>query len=187
MENTNLKEQSLVDFINRLEDLKLYRQERVVRWQMREYMFESNDSTHQLYTTQIVLLLSELFCVSDSTTVKALKYACCHDYVESTEDSLGDINYMLKERNPVLKDIVKKQERIAMQSVEEFYKSMCDCENDEYANAIVKLADALEALLYVRREIRHNKQIEEWLQIETELMERIHKLWMKVFNLSNCS
>lgn len=178
-------ELSLTNFINRIESYKLYRQERVIRWQMREYMFKSNDSAHQLYVTQIALILSEIFNIPDEHTVKALKYACCHDYVESTENSLGDINYMLKERNPMLKQIVKQQEREAMQQVQEFYHSMCSCEDDEIATTLVNLADALEALLYVRREIKFNKQSAEWEQIELELMPRISDGWNKLKEL-NC-
>lgn len=176
-------ELSLTNFINRIESYKLYRQERVVRWQMREYMFKSNDSAHQLYVTQIALILSEIFHIDATHTVKALKYACCHDYVESTENSLGDINYMLKEKNPTLKQIVKDQEREAMKQVDEFYRSMCECETDEIANTLVNLADALEALLYVRREIKFNKQSAEWEQIESELMPRIEDDWHQLVKL----
>ena len=174
----------LKNFIYRLESYKLYRQERVVRWQMRDYMFKSNDCEHQLYVTQITLILSEIFNIPDIHTVKALKYACCHDYVESTENSLGDINYMLKERNPALKQIVKEQERIAMKSVNEFYHSMCQCEEDDIAIILVTLADALEALLYVRREIKFNKQSTEWEQIADELLPRIEGNWVKLTKLS---
>lgn len=172
-----MEDVSITKLIERLESYKLYRQERVVRWQMREYMFPSNDAAHQLYVTQIALILSDIFKINAESTVKALKYACCHDYVESTENSLGDVNYMLKERNPKLKEIVKKQEKIAMQEVPEFYLSMQECYTDDIARKLVDLADALEALLYVRREIRSNKQSAEWEQIEIELMPRIEKCW----------
>ena len=178
-------ELSLTNFINRIESYKLYRQERVVRWQMRDYMFKSNDCEHQLYVTQIALILSEIFNIPNKHTVKALKYACCHDYVESTENSLGDINYMLKEKNPTLKRIVKEQEIEAMKQVEEFYHSMCECDEDEIAETLVNLADALEALLYVRREIKFNKQTTEWNQIESELMPRIEMNWNKLTKLSD--
>ena len=168
----------LTTFIKRLESYKLYRQERVNRWQMREYMFTSNDATHQLYVTQIVLILADLFKLPDEIVLKTIKYACCHDFVECTEDSLGDVNYMLKEKNPELKAIVKQQEEIAMKNVPEFYKAMKAYNNSEdITKTLFDLADALEALFYVRREIRSNKQSAEWEQIEIELMPRIEENW----------
>lgn len=166
-----------LDFLKYVESLKLYRQERVVRWQTRDFMFASNDSSHQLYVTQLIVLLSDLFKIPDKHTLNAIKYGCCHDYVESTEHSLGDINYALKQANPELKEIVKKQERIAMSTVESFYNAMLQCETDTIAHNLVDLADALEALLYVRREVNFNKKDEEWRQIELELMPRVLALW----------
>lgn len=167
----------LTTFIKRLESYKLYRQERIKRWQMSEYTYESNDATHQLYATQITLILSELFKIPDSIALRTIKYVCCHDYVECTPDSLGDVNWKLKEENPDIKEIVERQERIAMQRVPEFYNTMIEFEADVVANKLFVLADALEALLYVRREIRRNKQTDEWEQKEIELMPRIEENW----------
>lgn len=167
----------LTTFIKQLESYKLYWQERVTRWQMSEYIYASNDATHQLYATQIALIISELFKIPDSIALKTIKYVCCHDYVECTPNSLGDVNWQLKNQNPDIKDIVEKQERIAMQRVPEFYKAMLEFEQDEVAKRIFDLADALEALLYVRREIRCNKQSTEWEQTEVELMPRIEENW----------
>lgn len=172
-------------FIEYLESLKLYRQSRVKRWQLRDFVFEENDAEHQLYTSQIVVILSKLFNIDNSIAFRALSYACCHDYVESTEDSFGDVNYMVKEKNPALKKLVEDQEKLSMQKVPEFYSAMEACEIDEIAITIVKLADSMEALLYDRREIKFNAVKEEWLQIQTELMDRITKYWEKLVNYSN--
>lgn len=170
----------LEEFINYLESLKLYRQSRVKRWQLRDFVFEENDAEHQLYVAQIIVILNKLFNIPDNIALKALSYGCCHDYVESTEDSFGDVNYMLKEKNPSLKKMVKEQELKSMQNVESFYDSLIKCEEDETAVLLVNLADSLEALLYDRREIKFNVVKEEWLQIQEELMERIVKYWTKL-------
>jgi len=173
------------EFVTYLESLKLYRQSRVKRWQLRDFMFEENDAEHQLYVTQIIVILINLFHIPDHIALKALSYGCCHDYVESTEESLGDVNYMVKEKNPELKAIVKKQEKLAMQTVPAFYDTMEKCEDDETAKLIVNLADSIEALLYDRREIKFNTVKDEWLQIQDELMVRINDYWSKLSELYN--
>ena len=168
------------DFIEYLESLKLYRQSRVKRWQLRDFVFESNDAEHQLYVSQIIVILNHLFNIPSDIALKALSYGCCHDYVESTEDSLGDVNYMIKEKNPALKQLVKEQEKRSMQNVDAFYNALIDCEDNEIVDTIVNLADAMEALLYDRREIKFNAVKDEWLQIQDELMERINEYWNKL-------
>lgn len=164
-------------FVEYLESLKLYRQSRVKRWQLRDYVFCENDSEHMLFVSQIIVIINALFKVPSDIALKALSYGCCHDYVESTEESLGDVNYMIKEKNPELKALVKKLEKESMMRVASFYESMIDCENDSDAKLIVDLADSIEALLYVRREIEFNVVKNEWIQIQGELLERITKYW----------
>jgi hypothetical protein len=171
---------NLTELIYHLEDLKLYRQSRVNRWQLRDYMFTQNDAEHQLFVSQIVVYLADLLCIDDKVAFAALKYACVHDYVESVETSLGDVNYMIKEKNPELKSLVKRLERDAMRTVPAFYRAMVNCEEIEDAMTLVKLADALDALLYTRREIRHNKNDDEWNQIEKEASERAEELLRKL-------
>lgn len=167
-------------FVQYLESCKLYRQSRVTRWQLRDYVFTENDSEHQLYVSQIVVILIKTFNVPADIAYKALSYACCHDFVESTEESLGDVNYMIKEKNPELKTMVKKIERESMQRVPAFFDAMENCESDDTANLIVKLADTLDALLYVNREIRFNEVKDEWIQVKSELMERLTIYWSKL-------
>lgn len=168
------------EFVQYLESCKLYRQSRVTRWQLRDYVFTENDSEHQLYVAQITVILTKLFNVPADTAYKALSYACCHDFVESTEESLGDVNYMIKEKNPELKTLVKKLERESMQKVPAFFDAMEACESDDTANLIVSLADTLDALLYVNREIKFNEVKDEWIQIKSELMERLTIYWNKM-------
>jgi len=170
----------LKKMISTLESYKLYHQERVVRWQTREYMFSSNDAQHQLYTTQIALIVGAMLKLDDNTVLMAIRYAACHDYVECSAQSLGDINYGLKEKDPTLKQLVKDYEHRAMQLVPEFYNAMTDCNKDEKAMTLVKLADALEALLYVQREIKFNKCVDEWLEVQKELLDRVTILYDKL-------
>ena len=172
--------QDFDSFVKYLESCKLYRQSRVKRWQLRDYTFCENDSEHMLFVSQIIVILTKQLNVPADIAYKALSYGCCHDYVESTEDSFGDINYMLKEKNPKLKKIVKDQERLSMQQVPEFFETMEDCEADVDAKMIVDLADSIEALLYVRREIKFNAVKDEWLQIKDELMVRVSDYWSKL-------
>jgi len=167
----------LNDFVKYLESLKLYRQSRVKRWQLRDYVFTEDDAQHQLFVSQIIVVLNHTFNVPDDIALKALSYGCCHDYVESTETSLGDVNYMIKEKNPELKAMVKKIEKESMMQVPAFYETMENCEKDEIAHLIVSLADSIEALLYVNREIAFNEIKDEWRQIKSELLVRITKYW----------
>ena len=175
----------LEQFVDYLESLKLYRQSRVNRWQLRDYVFTQNDAEHQLYVTQIIVILTKTFEIPDSIALKALSYGCCHDYVESTEDSFGDVNYMLKEKNPELKRLVKEQERKSMQNVNAFYQTLIECESDKISKLVVELADSIEALLYDRREIKFNVVKDEWLQIQNELMERITRCWNELTTYKN--
>lgn len=171
------------EFINYIESLKLYRQSRVKRWQLRDFVFEENDAEHQLFVAQIIIIIIKIFNIPENIGYKALSYGCCHDFVESTEDSLGDVNYMIKEKNPILKQLVKAQEKIAMQKVESFYSSMIDCENNELSNTIVNLADSIEALLYVNREIKFNTVKDEWIEIKQEILSRLLLYWNKLNKL----
>lgn len=170
-------------FISYLESLKLYRQTRVKRWQLRDFLFEENDAEHQLLVAQIIVIINNMFKIPNNAALKALSYGVCHDYVESTEESLGDVNYMVKEKNPELKEIVKKQERIAMKNVPEFYDSMEKCEEDNIANLIVNFADSIEALLYVNREIKFNTVKDEWLNLKEEILVRALIYWNKLNSL----
>lgn len=171
------------EFVQYLESCKLYRQSRVIRWQLRDYVFTENDSEHQLYTSQLVVILTKLFNVPSDIAYKALSYACCHDFVESTEESLGDVNFMVKEKNPELKALVKRLERESMKKVPAFFDAMEKCESDDTASLIVNLADSLDALLYVNREIKFNEVKDEWIQIKEELMVRITDYWAKLNSL----
>lgn len=168
------------EFVNYVESLKLYRQSRVKRWQLRDYVFTENDSEHMLYTSQLIVILVKMFNIPDDIAYKALSYGCCHDFVESTEESLGDVNYMVKEKNPELKMLVKKLEYESIKNVPAFFDAMENCELDEKAKLLVSFADSLEALLYVNREIKFNIVKDEWIQIKDELMIRITEYWNKL-------
>ena len=170
------------DIINDIEKLKLYRQSRIIRWQLRDFVFPENDSEHQLYVTQIIVYLSSILNISDKDTLIALKYGCTHDYVESCS-GVGDVNFKLKQDVPKLKDIVEELEENAMKSIPEFYTSMKECENNEIANTLVNLADSLDACLYVRREIKHNKNEHEWQELNKETTSRVESLYLKLIEL----
>ena len=172
------------DIINDIEKLKLYRQSRIIRWQLRDFVFPENDSEHQLYVTQIIVYLSKVLNISDKDTLIALKYGCTHDYVESCS-GVGDVNFALKQKIPKLKDLVEELEENAMMSIPEFYTSMKDCENNKISFTLVNLADALDACLYVRREIRHNKNDEEWKELDVEVTNRVKILYIELLKLLN--
>lgn len=170
------------NLLKQIENLKLYRQSRVIRWQLRDFMFSENDSEHQLYVSQIIVFLSELLNVPDNETLLALKYGCVHDYVESCS-GVGDINYGIKQNNKILKNIVEDLEETAMKNVPAFYRSMKDCEENEIAMILVKLADAIDASIYVRRELLYNKNETEWLILKDETHSRVDELFLKLKEL----
>lgn len=172
------------ELLKQIEDLKLYRQSRVIRWQLRDFMFSENDSEHQLYVSQIIIFLSELLNVPDNETLLALKYGCIHDYVESCS-GVGDVNFGVKQKIPELKNIVEKLEELAMKSVPEFYKAMKNCEQNEIAITLVKLADAIDAAIYVKRELLYNKNEAEWLSLQNEINIRVEELFSKFKDILN--
>ena len=169
------------DLIKEIDRLKLYRQSRIVRWQLRDFIFPENDSEHQLFVTQMAIWISHKLKIDEKTELDAIRYAAVHDYVESCS-GVGDVNFALKERNPELKKVVKELERKAMESVPPFLFSMNNCEKNEKASLIVDVADTLDALMYVKREISFNPS-EEWLIFEKEIMERLDNLWKKLISL----
>lgn len=165
-----------------IESLKLYRQSKVIRWQLRDFVFSENDSEHQLYVSQIIVILSTILKVPDKDALLALKYGCVHDYVESCS-GIGDVNYKLKQDNSLLKQVVKELENVAMQSAPEFYQAMQDCETSKISRKLVELADAIDAALYVRREIAHNKNADEWLKLYKSTEPRVDELYTEFIQM----
>ena len=170
------------ELIKQIENLKLYRQSRIVRWQLRDFIFPENDSEHQLFVSQIVIWLSRYLKIDKETELVAIRYSSIHDYVESCS-GVGDINFGLKEKNPELKKMVKSLERKAMETVPSFLNAMKECEKNEKAILLVDLADSIDALMYVKRELNFN-QSEEWKSLKKEILERINKLWNKLILLN---
>ena len=170
------------ELITKIEDLKLYRQSRVVRWQLRDFMFSENDSEHQLYVTQIIIFISELFNISAEDTLVAIKYGAIHDYVESFS-GVGDVNFGVKEANPTLKEMVELLEEQAMRQVPEFYNVMNRCKNNKTALTLVNLADSIDAAIYARREVLYNKHADEWYQLQDETQERVEILFQQLKSL----
>lgn len=170
--------------LDKVESFKLYRQSRVVRWQLRDFMFSENDSEHQLYVSQLIVYLSRIFNISQEDELLALRYGCIHDYVESCS-GVGDINYKVKQDNPKLKEIVEDLEDRAMLVVPEFYNSKKECESNIISKTLVNLADTLDAVLYVRREMRYNKNDFEWAETYTETYSRAKELFKELFELVN--
>lgn len=172
------------ELLKNIEDLKLYRQSRVIRWQLRDYMFSENDSEHQLYVTQIIIYLSYILNIPNEETLLALKYGATHDYVESCS-GVGDINYGIKQRDKELKDLVERLEENAMKSVESFYSTMIKCRENTISMKLVKLADAIDAEIYVRRELLFNKNTDEWLKLQKETQSRVNYLYNELKTLLN--
>lgn len=172
------------ELLNTIEDLKLYRQSRVIRWQLRDYMFSENDSEHQLYVTQIIVFLSDILNISDKDTLLALKYGAVHDYVESCS-GVGDVNFKIKQDNSELKTLVEKLEEEAMSKIPSFYKTMIDCRKNKIALLLVSLADAIDASIYVRREIQYNKNVDEWIILQKETQSRVELLYNNLKDILN--
>ena len=171
-----------IDLLKAIENLKLYRQSRVVRWQLRDFMFSENDSEHQLYVTQIIIFLASVFNISDSDTLVALKYGAIHDYVESCS-GVGDVNFGVKRDNPKLKELVEQLEDSAMKTVPEFYDVLTECRSNKVAKTLVDLADAIDAVIYVRREVLYNKNCDEWYILQDETQARVEELFNELKEL----
>ena len=177
-----MKKMTTQNLLKKIEDLKLYRQSRVYRWQLRDFVFAENDSEHQLYVSQIIIFLSSILNIPDKETLLALKYGAIHDYVESCS-GLGDINFGLKQKNTELKLLVETLEEEAMKTVPEFYSAMKDCFNNKIAITLVNLADAIDAAIYVRREVLYNKNAEEWYILQDETQNRVEQLFQDLKEL----
>lgn len=170
---------TLNDLIELVEGAELYKQSRVKRWQQRDYIHEENDSEHQLFVTQIIVMLSFSLNIDKDVELLALRYGATHDYVESCS-GVGDVNFMVKQRNPELKKIVESLEKAAMQTVPAFYRAMKECEKNKLASKLVDLADSLDVILYARRESKSMKDNKIWEQIIEEGWPRTKQLLEEV-------
>lgn len=137
-----------------LSDKTLYRQFNIRRWNSVETIKPQNLGEHHASVVQITLALigrlEEMgYQLSDKTKFLAMAGASVHDLGEI---EFGDMNYMLKVKNPALSEISNQIEHRFICKTMNYEKPFEEAQEDKLARAIYKLADALDMVFFVRRE-----------------------------------
>lgn len=163
----------------------LYKQLNIKRWNSVETIKAQNLGEHHATVTQITLAIigniEEIgYDISDKTKFLAMAGASVHDLGEI---AFGDMNYMLKAQNPDLSEISNRIEHDYIYRTLNYEKSFKEAQEDELARAIYKLADAMDMLLFVRREHSLGSKNEEMDAIATSTDSLIHQRLDTLFGL----
>lgn len=182
-DDPNYRKNSIIS--NILNDNTLYRQMNIKRWNSVETIKSQNLGEHHATVTQITLAIigniEELgYELTDKTKFLAMAGASVHDLGEI---EFGDMNYMLKARNPALSEISNQIEHKFICRTLNYEKPFQEAQEDQLARAIYKLADAVDMLFFVRREHQLGSQNEE-LKAITKSTNKLVKYGLdKVFEL----
>lgn len=153
---TTIKQEELEKCL--LEDkFDLYRQYNILRYNSIETIKTQNDGEHHATTTQLTVKIIEYLKghgadVSDKTAYLATATASFHDLAEAVVGM--DIPLPMKIKYP---DLSEKSNELEHEAIHKFYgfgKVFDECQQDELAHAIYKLADAYDMLLFVFREYK---------------------------------
>lgn len=137
------------------DSFNLYRQYNILRYNSIETIKTQNNGEHHATTTQLTVKIIEFlktkgYNISDKTAYLATATASFHDLAEAVVGM--DIPLPMKLKHPELSDLSNKLEHDAIHNFQGFGEVFDECQADEKAHAIYKLADAYDMLLFVVRE-----------------------------------
>lgn len=148
------------------------------RYATHEILKDINVAEHSYRVAMIALVLAK--CVDGIDELKLLKRALLHDFEEGIS---GDILYPVKNKNASAKKFFKKIEE---ETISEMFKEFPVDERDEWQNhirlakegdegKIVAIADMIEILVFLAREIRlGNNQYRFFQKVMAYVYELIH-------------
>lgn len=136
-----------------LED-DIYRQNNIIRYNSIDTIRRQNLGEHHAAVAQLTVkiiehLVAQGYKIDERTKYIALASGSIHDMGEIV---FSDINYELKRDNPDLSEISNRIEHEFICSLQGFGGVFKEAQENHLARAIYKLADALDLILFVRRE-----------------------------------
>lgn len=141
-------------FIKNVTDEELYRQNNVVRYNSTETIKHQNIGEHHAIVAQLTIkiieeLVAEGYYLEERTKYLALAGAAIHDLGEI---KFGDMNYILKTQYSELSSLSNRIEHEYIENIRGYKDVFTEARYDGLANNIYKMADALDLVLFVRRE-----------------------------------
>ena len=95
------------NLMNKLLSYDLYKQGNIVRWAGRHVIVHENDAEHMHYVTQLTMILCKHFEIDEHQTLLACQLAATHDWGETITN---DVNFVVKRKNPAIKEGLDSQE-----------------------------------------------------------------------------
>lgn len=142
------------EFIRAILQDDLYRQSNIIRYNSVDTIRRQNLGEHHGVVAQLtVKIIEELvslgYNIDDRTKYIALAAGSIHDMGEVV---FSDINYEVKRDNPDLSEISNRIEHGYICSLRGYKEVFEEAQTNRLAHAIYKMADALDLILFVRRE-----------------------------------
>lgn len=142
------------DFLATVLKDDLYRQNNVIRYNSVDTIRRQNLGEHHAVVAQLTIKIIETltamgYNIDDRTKYVALAGGAIHDLGEIV---FGDMNYEVKAEYPELSEISNEIEHGYICSLNGYCGVFQEAQENKLAHAIYKLADALDLILFVRRE-----------------------------------
>lgn len=142
------------EFVTHILQDDLYRQNNIIRYNSVDTIRRQNLGEHHAAVAQLTIkIIEELvamgYNIDDRTKYVALAGGTIHDMGEVV---FSDVNYELKRDNPELSEISNRIEHEYICSLRGYCGVFKEAQENELAHAIYKMADALDLLMFVRRE-----------------------------------
>lgn len=146
--------QDLEDIMENIMQDDLYRQNNVTRYNSLDTIRRQNLGEHHAIVAQLTIkiiehLVARGYDISNRTKYLALAAGAIHDLGEIR---FGDMNYVVKAQYPELSKISNDIEHSYICSLAGYQTVFEEAQKDKLAHSIYKLADALDLLMFVRRE-----------------------------------
>lgn len=142
------------EFVGRVLEDDLLRQANIIRYNSVDTIRRQNLGEHHAMVAQLTIkIIEELvalgYNIDDRTKYIALAGGSIHDLGEI---QFSDINYELKRDNPDLSEISNRIEHEFICSLRGYKRVFLEAQSNRLAHAIYKMADALDLIVFVRRE-----------------------------------
>lgn len=142
------------DFLDTVLKDDLYKQNNIIRYNSLDTIRRQNLGEHHAVVAQLTIKIIETLVamgyeIDDRTKYVALAGGSIHDLGEIV---FGDMNYEVKAQYPELSEISNEIEHGYICSLNGYCGVFKEAQENELAHAIYKLADALDLILFVRRE-----------------------------------
>lgn len=168
------------------DDFDLYRQYNIIRYNSIDTIKTQNDGEHHATTTQLTVKIVEFlkehgYTISDRTAYLATATASFHDLAEAVVGM--DLPLPMKIKYPELSEKSNELEHEAIRQFSGLGKVFDECQEDNLAHAIYKLADAYDMLLFVFREYKLGNASKDITTVKINATHSVEYRWKNLLNL----